>query len=93
MHPVITEKIEDEEAHKKQMKRKTNKRRDHEAETEHIQTEGVLCSEDWRDIVITYIPDLNNISIKDNYVEITQDEIKKAYKQYRRTTQKKKKVK
>ena len=75
---------------KKQKKRKTNKRRDYEAETEHTQTKWVLYSEDWRDIVITYVPDHNNISIEDNYKEITQDKIKKAYKQYKRTTQKRK---
>ena len=32
--------------------------------------ERVLCSEDWRDIVITYVPQLNNIPIEDNYAEI-----------------------
>ena len=60
------------------------KRRDHEAESEHTQTEWVLCSEDWRDIVIMYVPQINNIAIEDNYAEISQEEIKKAYKQNRR---------
>ena len=71
------------------MKSKGKKRdkRDHEAESEHIQIEWVLCSEDWGDIVITYVPQLNNIPVEDNYVEISHKEIKKAYKQYKRGTQ------
>ena len=60
------------------------KKRDHEAKSEYIQTEWVLCSEDWRDTVITYVPQLNNIPIEDNSAEISQKEIKKAYKQYKR---------
>ena len=57
---------------------------------ENAETEWVLCSEDWRDIVITYVPELNDIPIDDNYADISQEEIKKAYKQYKRKTQKKK---
>ena len=38
-----------------------NKGKDHEAESEHTLTEWVLCSEDWTDIVIMYVPQLNYI--------------------------------
>ena len=58
---------------------------------ENAETEWVLCSEDWRDIVIMYVPELNDIPIEDNFADISQEEIKKAYKQYKRKTQKKKK--
>ena len=75
MHSILTEKIEDEEIIKKH-KRKTNKRRDQETRPEHTQTEWVLCSEDWRDIVITYVPDLNNIPMEENYAEISQEGLK-----------------
>ena len=58
--------------------------------TQNMQkTECVLCSEDWRDIVIMYVPHINNITIEDNYADISQDEIKKAYKQNKRRPQKK----
>ena len=61
--------------------KKRDKGRDHEAESEHKETEWVLCSEDWRDIVIMYAPQINNIPIEDNYADISQEEIKKVYKQ------------
>ena len=64
---------------KKQKKRKTNKRRDQETKPEHAQTKWVLCSEDWRDVMIMYIPDLNNIPIEENYADISQEEIKDAF--------------
>ena len=48
-------------------------------------TEWVLCSEDWRDIVTMYIPQLN--TTEGNDAEISQEEIMKAYKQYQRGTQ------
>ena len=54
---------------------------------EKQKTEWVLYSKDWRDIVITYAPQLNNIPIEDNYAEIPQKEIKKVYKQYKRRAQ------
>ena len=66
MQSVLPEKTEDTR------KRKENK--------ENAETECVLCSEDWRDIVITYVPDLNDIPIEENYAEISQKETKKAYK-------------
>ena len=47
----------------------------------------ILCSDDWRDIVTMYVPQLNNIPIEDNYAEISHKEIKKAYKQYKRRAQ------
>ena len=59
-----------------------NKGRDYEAESEYTQTEWVLCSEDWRDIVITYIPQLNDIVIEDNHANISLEEIKCAYIKY-----------
>ena len=64
---------------KKQKKRKTNKRRDQETKPEHTRTKWVLCSEDWRDVVIMYVPDLNNILIEENYGDISQEEIKDAF--------------
>ena len=78
--------MEEEQKRTIQMKSKGKNRdkRDHEAESEHIKTEWVLCSEDWTDIVITYVPQLNNLPIEGNYAEISQEEIKKAYKQYGR---------
>ena len=66
MQSVLPEKREDT------MNRKEKK--------ENAETEWVLCSEVWRDIVITYVPDLNDIPIEENYAEIAQKEIKKAYK-------------
>ena len=67
-----------------------NKGKDHEAKSKHTKTEWVLCSEDWRDIVITYAPQIDNIPIENNYADISQEEIKKAYKQNKRRAQKKK---
>ena len=49
---------------------------------ENAETEWVLCSEDWRDIMITYVPDLNNIPIKENYADISQEEIKDTFLKY-----------
>ena len=49
----------------KKMKKKKNKKRD--CELKHTKTEWVLCSEDWRNIVIMYVPELNDIPIEDNY--------------------------
>ena len=57
---------------------------------EKLKTEWVLCSEDWRDIVIIHVPQINNIAIEDNYADISQEEIKKAYKHNKRRAQKKK---
>ena len=65
MHSVLLEKTEDK------MKRKKKK---------NAETEWVLCSEDWRDIVIMYVPELNDMPIEDKYADISQEEIKKAYK-------------
>ena len=65
MHSVLLEKTEDT------MERKKMK---------NAESEWVLCSEDWRDIVIRYVPELNDIPIEDNYADISWEEIKKAYK-------------
>ena len=46
------------------------------------ETEWVLCSEDWRDIVITYVPELNDIPIDKNYAEVSLEEIKDSYLTY-----------
>ena len=65
--------MEEEQEKTNQMKRKEkkrDKRRDYEAKSKHTKTEWVLCSEDWRDIVIMYVPQLNNIPIEDNYADI-----------------------
>ena len=84
MHSVLTEEDRKEFTlmKKKKMKRKIKK-------DEKQITEWVLCLEDLRGIVITYVPQFNTIPIEDNYAEISQ-EIKKAYKQYQRNTQMKK---
>ena len=37
-----------------------------------------------------YVPELNDIPIEENYAVKSQEDIKKAYKQYKRKTQKKK---
>ena len=50
-----------------------------DATPKHPQTEWVLCSDDLQDIVITYIPQLENMPIEDNYAEISLKEIKDAY--------------
>ena len=42
----------------------------------------VLCSEYWRGIVITYVPQLNDIAIEDNYANISLEEIEDAYIKY-----------
>ena len=59
-----------------------NKGKDHEVELEHTQTEWVLCSEDLRDIVIMYVPQLNDIAIEDNYANISLEEIEDDYINY-----------
>ena len=46
------------------------------------QTEWVLCSDDWQDIVIIYIPQLNDTPIEDNYGDISLKKNKKAYFKY-----------
>ena len=38
------------------------------ATPKHSQTEWILCSDDWQDIVIIYIPQLNETPIEENYV-------------------------
>ena len=50
--------------------------------SEHAQTESILCSEEWWDVVITFIPQLNDILIEDNYSDISLKEIKDAYFKY-----------
>ena len=35
------------------------------------ETECILCSEDWQDIVIIYIPQLNHPHFEDNYVTLS----------------------
>ena len=68
-----------------QMRRKGKKRdkdRDYEAETKHAKTEWVLCSDDWKDIVVTFVPQLINIPIENNYVDIFLEEIEDAYTTY-----------
>ena len=79
-----------EEEQKRTIQKSKGKKRDksdHEAGSDHIQTKWVLWSEDCRDIVITYVSQINNISIEDNYAEIPKEDIKKLYKQYKRRAQ------
>ena len=45
----------------------------------HPQTEWVICSDDWQGIVITYIPQLSDTPIENNYADISLKEIKDAY--------------
>ena len=71
----------------KKMKKEKDKRRAHKTESGHTQIECVLCSDDWRELVIMYVPELNNIPIEDNYADISMQEIKKAYKQNKRRAQ------
>ena len=55
------------------------------------QTEWVLCSDDWQDIVMTYIPQHNDTPIEDNYADISLKEIKNAnfkHSGWKRTFQK-----
>ena len=59
-----------------EIKRKGKKR---DTKSKHTRTKWVLCSEDWQDIVITYVPQLSNIPIEDNYADISLEEIKDAY--------------
>ena len=54
----------------KEMKKKRIKK-----DESKLKTEWVLCLEDWRDIVIKYVPQLNNIAIEVNYTDISQEEI------------------
>ena len=58
--------------------KKRDKGRDYEAESKHTKTEWLLCSEDWRDIVIMYVPQLNNVLMEDNYADILLEEIEDA---------------
>ena len=48
------------------------KRRNQETKQENILTNWVLCSEDWRDVIM-YVPDLTNIPIEENYADISQE--------------------
>ena len=41
------------------------------------ETEWVPCSEDWRDSVITYVPELNDMPIEDNYADISWEKSRK----------------
>ena len=58
------------------MKKKRKKR---DVRSKLTKNEWVLCSEDWKDIVIMYVPQISDISMEDNYVDISQEEGKKAY--------------
>ena len=65
MHSVLTEKTKDLQRRQKTyredgMKKKRMKK------DEALKTEWVLCSEDWRDIVITHVPQINDIAIENN---------------------------
>ena len=62
--------------------KKRDKGKDHEATLDHTQTEWVLCSEDCRDIVITYLPQLNCIAKEDNYANISLEEIEDTHIKY-----------
>ena len=50
-----------------------------DAKLKQAKTEWVLCSEDWQDIVMIYVPQLSNIPIENNYTEISLEEIKDTY--------------
>ena len=57
--------------------KKKRKRRD--VKSKLTKTEWVLCSEDWTDIVITYVMQIHDIVVDDNYADISQEELKQAY--------------
>ena len=57
---------------------------------ENAETEWILCSEDWRDIVIMYVPELNDIPIEENYADISREEIRKPINDTREKHRKRK---
>ena len=61
-------------------KREDRRHNEEEGQEENAETEWVLCSADWRDIVIMYVPECNDIPIEENYADISWEDIKKAYK-------------
>ena len=71
-------------------KREGRRHNEEKGQERNAENEWVLCSEDWRDIVIMYVPELNDIPIEENYADISWEEIKKVYKQYKRKSQTKK---
>ena len=75
MHSVLTE----EDRGQKGNHPSEEEDEEEENKDEKQITGWVLCSDDWRDIVIMYVPQLNTIPIEDNYAEISQEEIKKLY--------------
>ena len=50
-----------------------------DATRQHPQTEWVLCSDDWQDIVITYIPQMDNTPIEHKNADMSLKEIEDAY--------------
>ena len=50
-----------------------------DATPKHQQTEWVLHSDDWQDIVITHIHQCNDTPIEDNYTDLSLKGIKDAY--------------
>ena len=44
-----------------------------------LKYEWVLCSENWQDLVIIHVFQLNNTLIEDNYANISIKEIKNTY--------------
>ena len=59
-------------------KKKTKKQK----KQNYTKTDWVLFSEDWRDTVITYVPELNDVPMEDNYADISQEEISCLQLQY-----------
>ena len=58
---------------------KKRKSKMQDATPKHLQTEWVPCSDDWQDIVTTYISQLNVTPIEDNYADLSLTEFKDAY--------------
>ena len=56
-----------------------NKRKKRDVKSKLTRTEWVPCSEDWKDIVIMYVAQINDTAIEDNYADIFQEEVKKSY--------------
>ena len=46
---------------------------------ENLTLHWVLCSERWEDLVIIAVPELNTILLENNYLDVSTQEIKRAY--------------
>ena len=49
---------------------------------ETLKCECVLCSENWQDFVVIYVPQLNDMPIDNNYANVSLKKIKNTYFQH-----------